>query len=342
MTATHKCFVTGGTGFIGCHLVHQLINAGHEVVMLSRRTSFDAPLGFPTGEMDYSHPQIKVVQGDLNDANSLADAMQGCTRVFHLAGYAKNWARRKKTYYDTNADGLRSVLTAAAQVGAERIVWTSTIMTLGPAISADDVITETSPGRERPTFTTYKRSKLASEEVAREFADEGLPVITVHPTRVYGPGHLTEGNSFTKVMQDYDAGKVWLLPAGEYVGNCVFVEDVARGCQFAIERGTPGESYILGGENISLCEFFKLLGEIRGKAQPQLPIGKSAVLAFSWYQQLCAQMLGAYPTVTPTWVHSMFQHWGASSAKAERDLEYAPTLLKPGLEKTWQWLENIK
>ena len=344
MKTPGKIFVTGGTGFIGTRLVQALIDRGHAVRALSRRDSPDPPPGFGWEESGgpLRHDRVELVRGDVTDRDSLRRAMEGCTHVFHLAAYAKNWARDPQTYFELNVQGMRNVFDAAEELRAQRVVWTSTIMTLGPTppgvVGNEDV-----PRTTVRCYTQYEKTKVAAEKEALQRAAEGFPAVIVNPTRVYGPGHLTEGNSLSTLIDDYDRGKVpILLNRGVNVGNYVLVDDVAEGHVLAMEKGRVGQRYILGGENASLKEFFRTIDRVSGKRHLQIPLLRAGPLLFAYFQQKRAEWLGVYPQITPGWVKTFLVDWAHSSGKARRELGYRPTPLDEGIRITYEWLQRVR
>jgi farnesol dehydrogenase len=322
-------FVTGSTGFIGTKLVNELVQQGHTVHALTRATSNRDGL---------SHERIKLVQGDIMNLDSLIAGMKGCTYIFHLAAYAKNWAPDLKIFYEQNVLGTRNVFEAAKQIGVERVVWTSTIVTFGP--TAPGVVGDETTPRYTPKFyTEYEETKAIAEQEALKRAAEGFPVVVVNPTRVYGPGKLTEGNSVSLMIDQYDRGKIpILLNRGVNIGNYVLVDDLVRGHILAMEQGRIGERYIIGGENVSLKRFFELVDEVSGKKHFQFNLPPKAALIYGTAQKFAANKFGIYPQITTGWVETFLQDWAYSRAKAERELGYTFTSLKEGIRLTYEWL----
>ena len=190
-----KVLVTGSTGFIGIHLVHFLHKKGISVQILCRKTSdIEALNDLP----------IQIIHGDVLDYPSVEKAVDGCDSVFHLAGYAKNWARDSKIFFDVNVGGTKNILDAAKKAGVKKVIVTSTCMTFGP--SAKTAKKECDE-REESFFCAYEKAKSDCESLASEYVDLGLPVVTVNPTRVFGPGLLNEANSVTKMIDKYVQGK---------------------------------------------------------------------------------------------------------------------------------------
>ena len=326
-------FVTGATGFIGTTLVNQLIQRGHSVRALSRATSNTEGL---------SHERIRLVRGDIMDLDSLRRGMDGCTQVYHLAAYAKNWAKDSSIFFRQNLDGMKNVFQAAREAGIRRIVFTSTIVSFGPT-PAGVVGDESMPRITQHYFTEYEESKTVAEQEALKLAAEGFPVVIVNPTRVYGPGKLTEGNSVSLMLDMYQRGKLpILLNKGKDVGNYVLVDDLVEGHILAMEKGRIGERYILGGENASLKGLFTLVDEITGKRHLQVSLAPRVAMIYAGLEQRKAEWFGLYPQITPGWVETFLHDWAYSSAKAERELGYRITPLREGVRRTLAWIRRTR
>jgi farnesol dehydrogenase len=324
-----KVFVTGATGFIGTKLVNQLVERGHSVHALSRSTSNREGL---------ANEGIRIVQGDITEVDSLKRGMAGCTQVYHLAAYAKNWSKDKSIFFRQNVEGMRNVFAAARSVAAKRLVFTSTIVTFGPTRS-NEVGNEEMPRITPEFFTEYEETKTIAEREALKAAREGFPVVIVNPTRVYGPGKMTEGNSVTRMIDQYDRGLVpVLLNRGVNIGNYVLVDDLVRGHILAMEKGRIGERYIIGSENISLKEFYKLVDQASGRKHFQFNLPPRLGLLYGEIQRLAAESLGLYPQVTTGWVKTFLQDWAYSCSKAERELGYSFTPLAEGVRRTYEWI----
>jgi nucleoside-diphosphate-sugar epimerase len=167
--------------------------------------------------------------------------------------------------------------------------------------------------------------------------------VIVNPTRVFGPGYLTEGNSLTRLIDQYDRGRAPILPnLGRSVGNWVFVDDVVRGLILAMEKGRVGQKYILGGENASLKEFFRAIDRVTGRRHFQLPVLRLAPTAFAYFEKWRADWFGIYPRITPGWVRTFFADWPCSCQKAQRELGYQITPLDEGLRITCDWLQHVR
>ena len=345
MEHSAKILVTGANGFIGTRLIEALVQRGHAVRALSRRPEAkpEPPPGFGwQGGGPLADPRVEWVRGDITDRESLRQAAQGCTHVFHLAAYAKNWAPDRRVFSEMNIQGMHNVLDAAQEAGVQRVVWTSTLLTLGPT-PPGEVHNEESPRTSDRCFSDYEQTKVIAEQEALRRAEQGCPVVIVNPARVFGPGHFTEGNSASLLIDQYDRGLVpVLLNRGVNVANWVFIDDVVQGHLLAMEKGRIGQRYILGGENVSLKQFFRTIDEVSGKRHFQIPLFRVAPMIFAHILLKRAEWFHVYPQITPGWMKSFCVDWAYTTEKAERELGYRPTPLLDGTRQTYQWLLRVR
>ncbi len=324
-----RIFVTGATGFLGSRLLSALLERGHSVRALARPASLREPL---------RHENLDWVTGDILDRESLKRSLEGCAQVYHLAACAKNWTRDPSFFDRLNVGGTRNVLEAARDAGARRIVYTSTVVVLGP--TPNGVIGDEDRPRSEPRFLTkYEESKAAAEEEVRRMAAQGLPVVLVHPTRAYGPGRLTEGNAVSRMIDLYLRGRLpVLLNRGRNVGTYALVDDLVQGHLLAMEKGRPGERYILGGENTTLGGLFSMVDTLTGRRHLQLNVPPALARVYASWEEKKAERFGLPPWITPGWVETFLQDWAYSSTKAGRELGYRITPLREGLRRTLEWL----
>ncbi|MCL2710896.1 MAG: NAD-dependent epimerase/dehydratase family protein [Planctomycetaceae bacterium] len=328
MDTSKKIFVTGSTGFVGSALIAKLLERGFTVRALRRSV--------PTE----TQPNLESISGDITDKESLQHGMTGCHYVFHLAAYAKNWARDPQTYTRVNIEGTKNVFAVAQKLNIERIVWTSTIVTLGPT-PARVIGNEHMPRQTEQCFTEYERTKTVMEREAAEWVKNGLPLVIVNPTRVFGPGVQSESNSVTRLIDQYRRGRFpILLNRGRNIGNYGFINDVVEGHILAMERGKIGERYILGGENVTLEELFQTVDKIDNKKRFRLKIFWLIPMLLAHFLELQAKCLGIYPLITPGWVRTFLVDWAFSCEKAERELGYRTTSLAEAIRQTCRWLDE--
>ncbi|MDO4551395.1 MAG: SDR family oxidoreductase [Planctomycetia bacterium] len=340
-----RIFVTGATGHIGTKLIEKLLARGFLVRGMGRRETLDYPPGnLVRPEQLWQHPNFEYHRGDILDKESVEQGVSGCDYVFHLAAYAKNWHRDRNMFDRFNVEGTRNVLEACEKHHVQRLVYTSTIVTLGT----------TKPGQigdesmERPsekTFTDYERTKLQAErEVLQWFQTRNLPVVIVNPTRVFGPGQLSESNSVIVLMDLYNRGRFpFLINFGKNLGNYVSTEDVAEGHILALERGRLGERYILGGdENITLRDIYNYVDEFRGKKGFKFPIWLLWPMIVAYTLKITATLTGIYPIITPGWVRLYSTDGAFSVEKAKRELGYAPMSMREAFKNAYDWMMEIQ
>ncbi len=324
-----KYFITGATGFIGTNLALALAGKGHQVRALVRTPAKATPL---------KHPNIELIRGELNDHNVLKRAMQGVDGVFHLAAYAKPWARQPTLYNQINLLATKAILDIASEIQVPKIVFTSTAGTLGP--SGESPVKENTP-RLHDFFNEYESTKFMAEKYIKDYVLEGMDVSIVHPSRVYGPGSLSKSNSVTIMIKNYLKGTWRIIPGnGEKRGNYVYIDDVVEGHIGAMEKGQPGAQYILGGENASYSEFFHAVRQISGKNHRLVKIPVPLLVAFASVQMFLSRLVNRPPLLPPKWVKKYMYNWELDSRKAQQELDYKITPLAAGLQHTIHWLEN--
>lgn len=329
-----KVLVTGATGFVGQGLVKFLVeNCNSEVNAMVRSAHF---------AQDILPRKVRLFQGDVQNDDEVRKAMRDCEVVFHLAALTGVWAKDPNLFYSVNVEGTRTVMEAAIELGVKKVIVTSTAGVMGRS-PAKDVIVDEKTNKIPTLASLYDRSKLQGEKVAFSFLERGLPVVVVNPTRIYGPGANRESNSVTKLVKQFAEGKWRIIPGqGTSIGNYVFVDDVVRGHYLAMERGIPGERYILGGENASYLELFELLRQITGSHHRLLHTPLRPILFFAKVESSLARTFGRKPLLVPDFVRKLSQDWNMSSEKAIREIGYSITPLREGLSKTYQWLSESR
>ena len=304
-----KALVTGATGFIGAAVARALSSAGWQVRVLVRGGSDRSNLG--------ALP-VEVVEGDLADLSSLERALEGCAGLFHVAADYRLGARDPTPLYRTNVDGTRNILNAARTAGVPRIVYTSSVATIG-------IPSDGSPGEERTPVALsnmighYKRSKYLAEEVAREAVQSGMSVVIVNPSTPVGPGDIKPTPTGQLVL-DAARGR---MPAYVDTGlNVVHVDDVAAGHLLAFERGRAGERYILGGEDMTLQTILAQIARLVGRTPPRVRLPYAAVLPVAYLAEAFARVSGRSGRVTLEGVRMSRKRMFFSSAKAAGELGY--------------------
>lgn len=321
--------VTGATGYIGSKLAAQLAAGNDEIRLLCRKDpGLDA----------FKKENIRIYKGDINNQASLDAAMQGADQVYHLAAYARIWAKDPSVFETINVEGTRNVLEAARKAGVRKIVYTSTAGVIGP--SRDHPMREQDP-RITGFFNPYEETKARAEKIALQFAQEGLDLCILNPSRVYGPGFDTGSNPFTKIVEMYLKGKWKLIPGkGEDIGSYCYIDDVVEGHILAMQKGRRGERYIFGGDNATFNHFMDLVKQYSGLDHPLKNVPFSLLTVFSYIQLWRAKLTGRPPMITPDWVRKYDYDWALDSSKAVRELGYRVRPLSEGLRTTVDWVKE--
>jgi len=302
-----KLFITGATGFVGAHVARLAAAQGAELRLLTRATSNIANL--PVG--------ADVVVGDLREPAKFAAALQGCDAVIHVAADYRLWVPDPAEMYKANVEGTRELLRLAKEAGVPRVVYTSSVATMG-FDQAGTVVDEATPVSEAAMIGHYKRSKWLAEQVALEAARAGQAVIVLNPTTPIGALD-TKPTPTGRIVVDFLNRN---FPAYVETGlNLVDVEEIARMHLVALERGTPGERYILGGENLTLKAILDRLAAITGLPSPSMKVPHAVAMAFAFFDEtITGKLRGKEPRATVEAVRMGKKMMFASSAKAEREL----------------------
>jgi dihydroflavonol-4-reductase len=317
--------VTGATGFVGWHVAHALIECGHTVRALARDPAKLREL-----------PGVQPVQGDLRDPASLERAVEGCGVVFHVAADYRLWTREPEEMYRSNVEGTRAMLEAARRAGVERFVYTSTVGCIG-ANTPDGIEDERSEAFLSDMQGPYKRSKFLAEQVALEFAEDGFPVVIVNPTAPVGD-HDFKPTPTGKIIVDFVRGAI---PAFVDTGlNVVDVRDVACGHLAACERGTPGERYILGSENMTLQQILETLAGILERKAPSVQIPYAVAYAAGVASTAWAEVTGKEPRAPLDAVRMSKKKMWVRHEKAARDLGYSPGPAADALRRAVVWFQE--
>jgi dihydroflavonol-4-reductase len=322
-----KALVTGATGFVGAAVARALLREQWQVRVLARRGS---------DRRNLKSLDVEVSEGDLTDFESLQRATRGCDGLFHVAADYRLGARDPKELYRTNVEGTRNVLNAARGSGVQRIVYTSSVATIG--IPADGT-----PGDEQSANSLenmighYKRSKFLAEDVVREAAQAGISVVIVSPSTPVGPGDVKPTPTGQLVL-DAAAGR---MPAYVDTGlNIVHVDDVAAGHLLAYERGSAGERYILGGQDMSLREILEVIARLEGRNPPRVRLPYGVVLPLAYLAEAFARISGRSGRITLEGVRMSRKKMFFSSAKAVRELGYRWRPPSQAFEDAIRWFRD--
>ncbi len=320
-----KAFVTGATGFVGSHVARALAAQGAELRLLVRATSRTENIdGLPA----------ERATGDLTDFDSLRRAMAGCELVFHVAADYRLWTREPQAMYRANVEGTRAILKAAQEAGVRRVVYTSSVATMGFTGNGRPA-DEDSPVALADMIGHYKRSKFMAEQVARDAAQAGQDVVIVNPTTPVGEQDLRPTPT-GRIVVDFLRRK---FPAYVDTGlNLVDVAEVARGHVAAAERARPGERYILGGENLTLKQLLDRLAVITGLPSPRVRVPRAAALVFAVLDTAWTGLfLGREPRASVDAVRMSHKKMFVSSARAERELGWKIVPVEGALRRAVEW-----
>jgi dihydroflavonol-4-reductase len=320
--------VTGGNGFVGCHVVRALLERGDRVRVLVREGAQCAAL---------AGLDCDLARGDIRDFDSIRRAASGCEEVYHVAADYRLWVVDERSMYETNVDGTRHVLTAAREAGAARIIYTSTVGTLG--IPGDG------PGREDTPVTLsqmvgpYKRSKFLAEQAALALARDGAPVVIVNPSTPVGARDYKPTPTGRFIVDFLNHRMPAYLDTGL---NLVDVEDAARGHLLAAERGRIGEKYILGGENLTFAECLAHLARIAGLRTPRLKIPYPVAFGFALGAEAYARTVSHKPPrASLVEVRMARKKMFFDSSKAMAELGYAPGPVDAALARAVEFFREI-
>ena len=290
--------------------------------------------GGPTDNLDGL--EVEVVEGDLRDPAAVAGAVAGCDLVFHVAALYRFWAREPASFYDVNVTGTRNVLEAARAHDCRRVVYTSTVGTLGlGGATADAPVDERSFAHVDHLFGLYKQSKYVAEHEVLRAAAEGLPVVLVQPTTPVGPrdvGPTPTGRTVLDFLNGRIPGYV------DTTLNIVDVEDVAAGHVLAAERGAQGRSYILGGRNLLLRDVLGTLAEVTGLPAPTRRFPSALALAAGHVSDVVeGRLLRREPSVPLEGARMSTTHMSFDDTRARTELGYTSRPPAEALERAARW-----
>jgi dihydroflavonol-4-reductase len=320
------CLVTGATGFVGSAVARVLLKAGHPVRVLARPRS---------DRRNLKGLSVEIVQGALEDAGSLAAAVAGCRYLFHVAADYRLWVPDPGPMFRVNVDGTHELMLAAQAAGVERIVYTSSVATLG--VVPGGVADEETPSRAEDMIGPYKRSKFDAEAVVGDLiAEQSLPAVIVNPSTPIGPGDI-KPTPTGRLIVEAARGRV---PGFVDTGlNVVHVEDVALGHLLAAETGEIGRRYILGGENLTLAEILAEVARLTGRRPPSFKIPYAAILPVAAGAEALARLTGREPFVTLDGARMSKKKMFFSSARAVRELGYVPRPARQGIADAVAWFK---
>lgn len=324
-----KTLITGASGFIGSAVLRQLIKAGHKVRALLRPNSDRRNLrGLP----------VKIVTGDLTQPDSLASALKGCQALFHVAADYRLWTRNPKAMFETNVTGTRNLMMAAARAGVKRIVYTSSVATLGFTKNGSPA-NENTPVSYSDMIGPYKRSKFLAEKEVRKLAtDQKLPVVIVNPSAPVGPRDIKPTPTGRMIVEAASGRMPVYVDTGL---NVAHVDDVAKGHLLAFKRGKIGRRYILGGQNMTLKEILCRIASMTGHRPPLFRLNPNFILPIAYLSEVWTWLTGGEePRITVDGVKLAKKYMFFSSNRAKKELGYKPRPVDKALRDAGAWFKK--
>ncbi|MGZ5916469.1 MAG: hopanoid-associated sugar epimerase [Methyloceanibacter sp.] len=329
MPGKDLAFVTGASGFVGSAVVRALVRSGYAVRALVRGSS-------PRVNLD--GVDLEIIEGDMQDAETVTAAVKGARYVFHIAADYRLWASDADEITRANVDGTRAVMAAAQASGVERIVYTSSVATLklrGRGTPADETISLS----EDEAIGTYKRSKIVAERLVEDMVRiQGLPAVIVNPSTPIGPRDVRPTPT-GRLIIEAASGR---MPAFVDTGlNVVHVDDVAEGHVAALQRGRIGERYILGGENVTLAELLARIALLTHRRPPRIRLPRAIIYPVALAAEAAAHITRREPFVTLDGLRMAKYKMFFTSAKAERELGYTARPIGDALHDALQWFSAM-
>ncbi len=320
--------ITGANGFVGSALIRQLIDKGHDVRALVRA-------GSNTQNLD--NLNVSLIKGDLTDPGSLKKAVSGCNYLFHVAADYRLWIPDPDIMYRTNVQGTRDLIRHAADAGVTKMIYTSSVATLG-------INQDRSPANEETPVSLddmvghYKRSKFMAEQAIWELIkNDDLPITIVNPSTPIGPRDV-KPTPTGRIIVDTLKRKI---PAYVDTGlNIAHVDDVARGHVLAFEKGQSGQRYILGGEDMSLKQILESICDIAGLSPPKLKIPHNAIYPIAWLAERWAMVSKVEPLATVDGVNMAKKYMFFSSEKAKQALGYEARPARMAIKEAIAWFRQ--
>ena len=318
-------FLTGATGFIGAAVARVLLAQGHQLRILSRAGN---------DRRNLQGLDVEIVEGDLAEPNSYRHRLKDCQNLFHVAADYRIWVPDAQAMHKINVHGTHALMLSAMDAGIERIVYTSSVATLG-LLEGDTPAKEDSFGHIQGMIGVYKQSKyLAEAAVSRLIHEQGLPAVIVNPSSPIGPGDI-KPTPTGRIIVDALRGKI---PAYVDTGlNVVHVDDVAMGHWLAFKYGQIGERYILGGENLLLCDILTLIAEIDCHPAPKIKLPCGAIYPVAYAMELVAKFTGKEPLISIDALRMAKHKMFFCSEKAEQTLGYQARPAREAIQDAITW-----
>jgi nucleoside-diphosphate-sugar epimerase len=325
-----KTLITGANGYIGNHLAEELLNRGYEVNALMLK-------GTDAHSLDYL--PVNIFFGDVRHAETLEPALEGCDTVFHLASLVGFWAKDPNVFHDVNVVGTDTLLKTCLRKGVKRVVVVSSCGVFGLSHKNQTLDERTDNGAK--LTDPYEVSKFRQVEVSKKYLDYGLEVVFVYFSRVFGPGIKSDGNSITGIIEGMLNGTWRIIPgSSNTIGNYAFVQDVVNGIFQVMVRGRNGESYILGGENLSYGQLFGYVEELSGRHFKLTRIPYPLMFLIGCVEEIRSKLTGKKPFITTFIARKFTTNAIISCQKAKDELGYYVTPAKEAIRQTLVALQS--
>jgi len=325
-----KTLITGATGFLGNSIARALQKTGAEIKLLIRKSSNTSTI---------QDIEAEKFVGDIQDPLSIKNALRGCNHLYHVAADYRLWARRSKDLYDNNVLGTKNIMLGALEGGIERVVYTSSVATIG--VTKDGTVSdESTQSKLSDMIGHYKRSKfLAEKEVDRLIRTEGLPAVIVNPSTPIGPRDA-KPTPTGRIILDAINGR---MPAYVNTGlNIAHVDDIATGHILAFQRGAVGERYILGGEDLTLKEILFYVAKASGGRPPRICLPRQLIFPIAYISEFWAWLTnGPAPQATVEGLKMAAYQMYFSSDKARRELNYKSRSAVTAIEDATKWFDDF-
>ena len=322
-----KILFTGGSGYIGSAVVREILNNGGKAKVLARETD---------DLRNLDGLDVDLVYGDITDFHSIKDALRGCDRVFHLAAIYAIWLPDPKMMYWVNVQGTKNVLEACLQKKIKKVVYTSSVAALG-AHGKGRPADESAQFNLWRTRDDYYISKFRAEQAALDYFRRGLPVVIVNPTNPCGPRDMMPTPNGQLIINIINGKLPGYVDGGINVSD---IDDTAKGHVLAMEKGEPGEKYVLGNTNVSVKEYFDLIAQIGGGKSPSIKIPRAVAVGSGYLYQLLAAITRKPPVTTAAWVRvgSEYSFW--DSSKAVNELGMPQTPIRESIQNAIDWFKD--
>ncbi len=318
-------FITGASGFVGSNVLNALLQKNEKICILSRR-------------IINSSNNFEIVNTDLSDVENYKEQLKKTHTLIHIAGCAKAFSQDISEFYTTNFLATKKLILQALKCNVKKIIYISTCMIFGPSnteLSEDDF-------KIRNNFLNdYEKSKYLAEKFVRSKIKEGAPIIILYPTRIFGPGKLTQGNSLTKLILFFIKSKIFpVIESPSYIGNYVYIDDVVNLIVKAVYEINPPQTLLVAGYNLSFQQFFQILNNITGHDGRIITIKKTFALQLARFFENIEQETSIPALISRGWVQTFTTNWLFSNIKVQRMLSYSFFPFNIALEKTINWLKT--